>query len=79
MFTICDLRLTILVESSHNMPNKNIIDNTPNIYSSDPDQRRAARWATQQKQLYKKGLLDQHQIDVLNASEGWTWHIVEYR
>ena len=55
-----------------------IFDRTPKIYSSDAEERRLARWAVSMKRLYKKGRLEQHKVDALNATEGWTWNIIEF-
>ena len=55
-----------------------ILYRTPKINSSDAEERRLARWAVSMKRLHKKGRLEQHKVDALNATEGWTWNIIEF-
>ena len=53
------------------------MDQQPTITSSCPDEVKAALWAIGIKKQYWKGTLEQHRIDVLNKTKGWTWCPIE--
>ena len=50
-------------------------NNRPSRFYSDTDERRAGMWAYQQVKLYIAGKLSQEKIDMLNATEGWSWEL----
>jgi superfamily II DNA or RNA helicase len=50
----------------------------PGNYSSDPEERRQARWLMTQRQNNKKGRLSADRISMLQAIPGWSWAAHDY-
>jgi superfamily II DNA or RNA helicase len=46
---------------------------SPSPSSKNADEKRAGRWQSQQRQLFKKGTLLPKKIEALNNTEGWEW------
>jgi hypothetical protein len=45
----------------------------PSSSSKNADEKRAGKWQTKQRALFKKGTLLPERIDELNNTEGWEW------
>lgn len=45
----------------------------PLVRSEDPDERSLARWATKQRQLYRRKALPEERVTALRALPIWTW------
>jgi hypothetical protein len=50
-----------------------ILGRTPSCTSKNAAEKRAGKWKTTQRVLFKKGTLLPERIDALNNTEGWEW------
>jgi superfamily II DNA or RNA helicase len=50
-----------------------ILGRSPSCHSKNAAEKRAGKWQTTQRTLFKKGTLLPERIDALNNTEGWEW------
>jgi superfamily II DNA or RNA helicase len=54
-------------------------NNTPSEKSKDYEEKKAGKWQSDTRQLYKNGRLSTDRIDVLNDTDGWKWGDMKYK
>ncbi len=50
----------------------------PSAHSDDLDEKTSAHWQYSQRQNYRKKILSEEKIKILNATEGWLWEQPDY-
>lgn len=54
------------------------IGKNPSSHSDELDEKKSAHWQYSQRQNYRKKILSEEKIKILNATEGWLWEQPDY-
>jgi superfamily II DNA or RNA helicase len=46
---------------------------TPSSTSKDPEEKKAGKWQSKERQKYRKGKMSEEYIKILNETDGWKW------